>query len=48
MLAMIKNEKLSFKDGQVILKCEAVGDLGFVKEQQFIKLNLLRSRCGFD
>lgn len=45
---MIKNEKLNFKDGQAILTCEAAGDLGFVKEYQFIRLNLLRSRCGFD
>jgi len=44
----MRNEKLNFKDGQAILSCEAAGDIGYIKEYQFIKLSLLRSRCGFD
>ena len=39
--AEIKNEKFQIKDEQVVLTYLAKGDIGFIQEQQYIRLQQL-------
>ena len=41
MFVEIKNEKFQIKDGQVVLTYLAKGDIGFIKEYQYIRLQQL-------
>jgi len=46
MFAEIKDEKFKIKDGQVVLTYLAKGDIGFVKEYQYIRLQQVIGNFG--
>lgn len=41
---IIKSEELVFEDGKVILKTTCAGDIGYINELQYIKMQLIIDR----